>query len=169
MGQFKSALVVASTIATTIVIILGSQLSAQAQRSVCYEVQDSDGWSYVRSLVTREIVGKLSNATTFRSTSTTNEGNVIIGGFRKDKLAISKSRVRQVDFKKCHRKYWMVADPDGYINLRSGPNGPIIGRVNDRDTVLWLERSTDGRWSYVITAQGEIGWIHSSRLAEISN
>ena len=169
MCPFKSTLSVASIVATTIVTILGSQLSAQAQRSVCYEIEDPDGWSYVRSLVTREIVGKLSNATTFRSTAITSEGNVIIGGFRRDTLIVSRSRVRQVDYRRCNRKYWMVADPDGYINLRSVPGGQIIGRVNDLDTVLRLEQSTDGKWSHVITAQGEIGWIHSSRLAEISN
>ena len=169
MRQFKSILLVVSTVATTIVTIIGFQLSAQAQRSVCYEIQDPDGWSYVRNLTTREIVGKLSNATMFRSTDTTNEGHVIIGGFRKDKLVVSRSRVRQVDFRKCHRKYWMVDDPDGYINLRSVPNGLIIGRVNSLDTILQLEQSTDKKWSRVITAQGEIGWMHSSRLAEIAN
>jgi hypothetical protein len=168
MCPSKSTQLVISTIATTFLTAFSFQLPAQAQRSVCYEVQDSDGWSYVRNLLTREVVGKLSNKTTFRSMNTTSDGNVIIGGFREDKLIVSRNRVRPVDSGKCRWKYWMVADPDGYINLRSAPNGSIIGRINDLDTVLQLERSTDNKWSRVITPQGEIGWIHSSRLAEIS-
>jgi Bacterial SH3 domain len=62
-----------------------------------------------------------------------------------------------------------VSDRDGDINLRSAPNGSIIGRVSHQATVLYLESSSDRTWSHVITPQGEIGWIHSSRLAEISN
>jgi Bacterial SH3 domain len=169
MSPSNSILLLGLTIATALATSCCSPNAASAGTYACYEVQDPDGWSYVRRLEDREIVGKLNNGITFQSVDQTEDGRVIIGRLGGVPLAVARSRVRPVSNGKCRFKHLMVSDRDGYINLRSAPNGSIIGRVSHQATVLYLESSSDRTWSHVITPQGEIGWIHSSRLAEISN
>jgi Bacterial SH3 domain len=153
---------------TTLITAVFSSLSlskANAQRPDCYEVQDPDGWVYVRDSKTREVLAQLPNAITFQSYETLPGNRVVIGGFSNRRLVVSRSRLRRVDYESCMFKYRTVRDSDGYANIRSTPNGSVIDRVNHGTSVLSLgQQSRDGDWLKVMTSQGTIGWIANSRL-----
>jgi Bacterial SH3 domain len=79
---------------------------------------------------------------------------------------VALSRLRVVSDVRCDRQYWTVRDRDGWVNLRSRPNGPVTSRVNDGETVLFLKVSADGQWLKLLTPEGTIGWMHRSRLIQ---
>jgi hypothetical protein len=138
---------------------------AHAQRADCYEVQDPDGWVYVRDIKTQEVIAKLDNSTTFYSSDILPGNRVVVGGFSSRRLVVSRNRLRRVDYEYCMFKYRTVRDSDGYANIRSTPNGSVIDRVNHGTSVLSLgQQSRDGEWLKVMTSQGTIGWIANSRL-----
>lgn len=57
----------------------------------------------------------------------------------------------------------MVADPTGTpLNVRSYPNGPIIGTLRNGEVVIvrGIRRDDRGRpWARLYSNDGEIGWI----------
>ncbi len=65
----------------------------------------------------------------------------------------------------------IVVDPDGYANVRGGPStqARILGRVDDADVVMTLERVSRDRetWTQVVTRGGTRGYMHASRLRPI--
>jgi hypothetical protein len=135
----QSLLLVSATIASALVSLIPTP--AQAGTSVCYEVQDRDGWSYVRSLATRKVIGRLDNGTRFSSTYLTNDNFAIVGGMGEPTTVVALSRLRVIPDVRCDRQYWTVIDRDGWANLRSRPNGPVTSRLNDGETVLFLKAS----------------------------
>ena len=95
-----------------------------------------------------------------------------IYGVGKGRLMVEKKAARYIstgDNKTCLTVYKIIKSRADYINLRSTPNGSIIGRVKNQNTILYLGKSKDSEWIRVITIQGEIGWISSFHLEEISD
>jgi len=56
-----------------------------------------------------------------------------------------------------------INDPDGWVNLRSGPSSQhkILGRIDKTDGFFVL---TQGEWCKVMTRQGLTGFVHKSRI-----
>lgn len=54
-----------------------------------------------------------------------------------------------------------VADPSGTpMNVRSRPNGAIVGALHNDTTVFVSGTSSDGRWAKVSPAgEGKTGWV----------
>jgi uncharacterized protein YgiM (DUF1202 family) len=63
----------------------------------------------------------------------------------------------------------IVVDPDGYTNVRGGRStqARILGRVDDGEVVMTLERVNQDRWIQVATRGGTRGYMHASRLRPI--
>ena len=58
----------------------------------------------------------------------------------------------------------VINDPDGYTNIRKGPNtnSEIIGTVNVNQ--LFTVHATDGNWWQISTQDGTNGYMHKSRI-----
>ncbi len=53
-----------------------------------------------------------------------------------------------------------VADPTGTpLNVRDSPNGTIIGALDNGISVRFTNRTSDGRWGYIVPARGKSGWV----------
>lgn len=153
----KSTVLLTTLVAATIVLPKPSLAGAAS----CYQVNDSDGWSNVRNLRTNVVVGRFYNGTTFLSAYTTDDSRVL-AGLGSQALKISISRSRLVNMSACDNRYWVTEDRDGFVNLRSAPNGDIIGRIDSGMTVMRLE--TSGEWTRILTSDDRFGYVHSSRL-----
>ncbi len=147
--------------ATVVAVTIVSPKPTLAGTASCYQVNDSDGWSNVRSLRSNAVVGRFYNGTTFLSAYTTDDSRVL-AGLGSQALKISISRSRLVNMSACDNRYWVTQDRDGFVNLRSAPNGDIIGRIDSGMTVMVLESS--GEWTRILTADDRFGYVHSSRL-----
>jgi len=64
---------------------------------------------------------------------------------------------------------YVVADEDGYVNLREnvGQNYIIKDKVDTGEIILKIEES-DNNWDLIVTDNGRIGYIHRSRLKLLS-
>lgn len=62
----------------------------------------------------------------------------------------------------------MIADPTGTpLNLRDGPNGPILGKLYNGDFVVMHRTTRDARgrsWAY-ISARNMDGWVFREYIA----
>lgn len=56
-----------------------------------------------------------------------------------------------------------INDPDGWVNLRSGPANQhkIVGKILKTEAFVVL---TQGEWCKVMTRQGRTGFVHKSRI-----
>lgn len=155
--------IVVSTVLLT--SVLGGALLAEAQPArpsrTCYRVQDPDGWVNVRKLPNLNTIGSLNNGTEFYSIATTPDGKYVILADAPS-LAIHASRAAIANGSNACQNRYEVRDRDGYTNLRQSPNGEIIGRVNSGRWVVHVGRSGD--WFQVVTPEGQIGYMHGSRL-----
>ncbi len=59
----------------------------------------------------------------------------------------------------------VIDDPDGYVNLRSGPNAksPIVTKVNKGEQFTFQRHEYDP-WCKVKLASGKTGWIDAQRI-----
>ncbi len=160
-SSWKKALAFLSTIAATAAATAVFASPATAGTASCYRVQDSDGWVNLRQASNNGIVGKLYNGTTFLSAYTTDDSR-ILGGLGNNSLKVAMSRTRLVDMSNCDNRYWTVSDRDGWANLRSTPDGTVLGRIQTGASVMILDKS--GEWTRILTPDNRIGYIHNSRL-----
>jgi Bacterial SH3 domain len=129
------------------------------ESTVCYEVSDPDGWVNLRDRRSDEVIARADNGTRFRSDMNTRDGWVILAA-PYDGLIVHPKRLKRMSDRFCEP--YVVADRDGYVNLRQSPDGKVIGRVESDMAVLVTGRS--GEWSRVLTSDYRTGFIHSSRL-----
>lgn len=61
-------------------------------------------------------------------------------------------------------EWYTISDPDGSSNLRDKPNGDIIREVFDSEQFKVLSETNS--WTKVKFADGEVGFIHSSRVVK---
>jgi hypothetical protein len=121
-----------------------------ASTVACYEVTDPDGWVNVRDRETGEVVARLYQ---------TSDGMVIIATH--NQFVVNPKRLKAIRSDESCRPY-TVMDRDGYVNLRSTPNGAVISAVSSGDSVLVTARADE--WWRILTADGRSGFVHSSRL-----
>jgi hypothetical protein len=57
----------------------------------------------------------------------------------------------------------IIQDPDGYINVRDGQNGPVIAKLKTGERFIAIENTSDDWWR-VILPSGAEGVIHRSRI-----
>jgi len=64
-------------------------------------------------------------------------------------------------------QYYTIKDPDGWSNLRTAPGGEIIQKIyeGDRFEVVGYE----GKYKKVKLSDGTVGFLHESRVVELSN
>ena len=57
--------------------------------------------------------------------------------------------------------------PDSPLNVRSEPNGPILGTLNNRTVVELLKMSIDSDWVFVVPRDGggPSGWVFRRLLS----
>ena len=179
MIQSKHGLVTVLTFLGLICQSISVAPAANSAMIACYQVKSPTGWTNIRDFKTRKIVGKLQNGMSFMSLghmsdeiSDDKSTYIDIYGVGKGRLMVEKKAARYIstgDNKTCLTVYKIIKSRADYINLRSTPNGSIIGRVKNQNTILYLGKSKDSEWIRVITIQGEIGWISSFHLEEISD
>jgi len=62
------------------------------------------------------------------------------------------------------KKYLKVKIDSGHLNLRSKPNGEIVGKLNNNEIVRFED--IDGDWVKICTSYSMIGYAHSKFLEE---
>jgi Bacterial SH3 domain len=130
-----------------------------ASTVACYEVTDPDGWVNVRDRETGEVVARMDNGARFLSLYQTLDGMVIIATH--NQFVVNPKRLKAIRSDESCRPY-TVMDRDGYVNLRSTPNGAVISAISSGSSVLVTARADE--WWRVLTADGRSGFVHSSRL-----
>jgi hypothetical protein len=178
MLQYKYISIIGLTIVGLVYSSISMTPSVNSAMITCYQVKSQKGWTYIHNFKTRKIVGKLQNGMSFMSLShmsdeVSDDKSIYIDiyGVGKGRLMVEKNQLQYLstgDHKACSTRYIKIQNQEGSVNLRSAPNGSIIGQSDNLSTILFLERSADGEWTRVITIQGEIGWIHSSFLEDVS-
>jgi Bacterial SH3 domain len=130
-----------------------------ASTVACYEVIDPDGWVNVRDRETGEVVARMDNGARFLSRYQTSDGMVIIATH--DQFVVNSTRLKAVRSNESCDPH-TVRDRDGYVNLRSTPDGTVISTVSSGSSVLVMARADE--WWRILTADGRSGFVHSSRL-----
>jgi Bacterial SH3 domain len=133
---------------------------ASAESLICYEVTDSDGSVNVRERSTGKVVTQMDDGNRFWSSAQTRDGMIVMNAPH-DRFVINRNRLKVIASGRDCDSYTVV-DRDGKVNLRKSPNGKIIGTVASDSIVIVLGRS--GKWRRILTTDGRIGFIHSSRL-----
>lgn len=59
---------------------------------------------------------------------------------------------------------FMIEDPDGYSNLRDGPDGVVIRQVNTSERFEVI--GSEGAYKHVRFADGAEGYLHASRVVQ---
>lgn len=57
-----------------------------------------------------------------------------------------------------------VVDPDGSTNVRAGPSSEsaVVAKISEGE-IFWT-RPRDGHWWHARTADGQVGYVHRSRI-----
>ncbi len=140
--------------------VLTQARSAQAQNAVCYEVSDPDGWVNVRDRQTDAVVARIDNGSRFWSVGRTRDGMVMLS-IPHDSMVINPKRLKPIASGRGCDSY-IVADRDGYVNLRETPNGATIGTIDSDSIVIVVGRAKS--WWRVLTTDGRTGFVNESRL-----
>jgi hypothetical protein len=151
-------------------IAMGLGLAAMpsvAQMAACVRVSDPDGWVNVRDRSSGAVVGRFYNSTRFYVEEQTSDGYAIVA--ESPSLIVHRSRLVNLgNTTHCVFRY-IVRDPDGWTNVRATPGGSVVGTVDSGQRVFSIiGRGEPGEWRKVVTPDGLLGYIHSSRLRDVN-
>lgn len=139
-------------------------------------IDDPDGYTNVRARPSKEnsIICRVNRGEHFLMLSRGGDWWKILAPTGKQGY-MHKSRIRTVvdGFTGAAR----VSDPDGYLNIREGPSTSykVVGKAQNQEVLYLLPAPWDikhkdpiGPWIRVMTVNGQIGYVSSTRLIWIT-
>jgi len=128
---FSAALAITSVLGT-----LSAAPLATAQRAHrCYQVSDPDGWSNLRERHSQTVVARVDSGQVLPVSSI--RGDTALLAYPHSSFTIHRSRLTPASSSHRCPKFTAV-ESDGYLNLRTSPNGEIIDQIYNGTPLLIL-------------------------------